>query len=242
MQNGIRLIAAGIVAVAFITLPAAGANLLGIVKIDQGGVGVPGVVEVTTNTGTNGSNTNVTVLGGGDQHNTGNLGGVLGNDGNVGLNLPKVGGLVAGLTGGDGSDGTDGTDGTDVPGVIDDGLGGGLRGNGGGIVWPNGSCPFSQQLCALVEIIHAKAWMGYASNNKLCLPAFGKTQVKEYVPQKDWDDLQAMLPSFVNDIALLQKLLGKCGSAIQKRALAPAGVGHVLTVGFTNDTPVVFIL
>ncbi|MEQ1770620.1 MAG: hypothetical protein ABL879_12345 [Devosia sp.] len=193
-------------------------------------VEVPKVVSNTTNTGGDSTSNNTQLLGGGGHSiNTGNLGGLLGPNGNIGVELPDTSSLLGGDPGGPGNPTN-----PDDPACA----GCGYSGHGGGrFVMPAG---ISAQLRMLIEILRNKVWLNYAEGNKLCLPMFGRAEVKGWIPKKDWDELAQIIPVFKDDIIALQQMLGKCRAAAQRQAMG-GNVKRAIGVGVNDDgTPIVY--
>jgi hypothetical protein len=248
MRNA--LIAVALAAAIFAPAPAS-ADLLGgllkdttkvvkdVVKVtgDTVKTDVPKVVTNTLSTSNNSVGNDTQVLGGGGTKiQTGNLGGLLGPNGGVSVELPDANSLLTGVLPGDpGDPGNPGGDPLD-PNVI---FGNGSGGGGGSFTMPSG---ISAQLRMLIEILKNKAWVNYAEGNKVCLPAFGRAEIKGWIPKKDWDELAEIIPVFKNDILTLQKMMANCRSAIQKQALAGKG-NRVVGVGVSAEgLPVVYFL
>ena len=207
----------------------------GIVDLDtsgDGNIGVPGVVELNVSSNDSGTNANGTVLGGGGSSLDLPLGGLLGGDSGVGVELPDLGGLLPGLDGQPGVPGAPGAPGT--PGVNGNGGFAGISGLSGrnGL---DGIAGNSSRLRMLLRILENRAGLRFAQGNRVCLPAFGVANVSGWVRPREYGALQRMLAAYGSDIATLQSMMARCRKG-QQRAL---DLSRVIGVDLRRDGTVV---
>jgi hypothetical protein len=218
----------------------------------NGNVGVPGVADVSTSSGSGGGQVGVSLLGGGGTSLTTNPLGLLGNGGGLSVSLPGLGASggspgmpgtpgapgapgIAGLPGGGGSNGFNGFGGNN-------GFNGfnGFGGSNGGVVIPGNA---SSRLRSILTMLAQRDWIRMVNGRAICLAYFGTAEISSSLPRRDWAGLNAALPQYAQDIATLRQLLANCRVSSQRQALDVRDLLRVIgIVSARNGTPGLYML
>lgn len=213
----------------------------GLVDLDTSGDGNFGVTGIATiNLGTEGgTSAGVTVLGG-NGHNDLDLplGGLLGGNSNLGIDLPGLGGLM-GSNGDDGAPGAPGRPGRDGVNGVNGSNGyhgnNGRNGGAGGVLTLNTS-----KLKFLLAMLQNRAWLRFAAGNAVCLPGYGVANIQGWLPQKDMPQMQQLVASYAQDIYTLRTMLSKCRA--KGGRIGEAELNRAIAVDIQNGMPVLFVL
>jgi hypothetical protein len=200
--------------------------------------GVPDVAMASTSpNGGGGTDVGLNLFGGGNNALNVPLGGS-----NLGLGLPGggAGGLLNGINGNNGTNGAPGTGGPNVVRLSSaNAPGGGIGGAGGA---GGGSLDGgSSKLRTLLNILQSRGWMRFVQGNAVCLPRHSVANIQNWLPKKDWGQLQQVVATYAQDIYTLRTMLANCRSTDSR--LSETDLNRVLGVGAGRDgTPVLFML